>query len=151
MVAERLVASLRSLHGLVDIASKAESTRSGGTLDEAPDQSAKEILRGSLVEQVFPAEYDAAGLSTTETDPESEPIVADGRALEKACGYFWRGSVLRSGPRGSRLENGETLKRTLVTVKRTLAIGSSSVNCTTILRAVLVVVLESCERYFDRV
>ena len=71
---------------MVDIASKAEATRSGGTLDEAPDQSAKEILRGSLVEQVFPAEYDAAGLSTTETDPESEPIVADVRALEKACG-----------------------------------------------------------------
>ena len=58
-------------------------------LDEAPDQSAKEILCGSLVEQVVPAEYDVAELSTTETDSESEPSVADGRdssALEKACG-----------------------------------------------------------------
>ena len=58
---------------MVDVASKAESTRSGGTLDEAPDQFAKEILRGSLVEQ------DVAELSTTETDPESEPSVTDAR------------------------------------------------------------------------
>ena len=58
-------------------------------LDEALDQSAKEILRGSLVEEVVPAEYDVAELSTTETDPESEPSVADARdssAVEKACG-----------------------------------------------------------------
>ena len=74
---------------MVDVASKAESTRSGGTLDEAADQSAKEILRGSLVEQVVPADHDTL-------------------ALER-------------------------------------------VNCTIILRAVPVVVLESCERYFDSV
>ena len=67
---------------MVDVASKAESTRSGGTRDEAPDQSAKEILRGSLVEQVVLAEYDVAELSTTETDPESEPSVADARAVD---------------------------------------------------------------------
>ena len=58
-------------------------------LDETLDQSAKEILRGSLVEQDVPAEYDVAELSTTETDAESEPSVADARdssAVEKACG-----------------------------------------------------------------
>ena len=70
----------------MDVASKSESTQSGGTLDEAPDQSAKGILRGSLVEQVVPAEYDVAELSTTETDAESEPSVVDARAVEKACG-----------------------------------------------------------------
>ena len=60
-------------------------------LDEAPDQSAKKILRDSSVDQVVPAEYDVAELSTTETDPESEPSVADARdssAVEKACGTF---------------------------------------------------------------
>ena len=102
---------------MVDVASKAESTRSGGTLDEASDHSAKEILRGSLVEQVVSAEYDVAWLSTTETKPESKPSVADARAVEKACGT--------SGEEASCAENGETLKRTLVTVKRTLAVGSS--------------------------
>ena len=64
---------------MADVASKEESTRPGGTLDKAPDQSAKEILRGSLEEQVVPAEYDVAELSTTETDSESDPSVADAR------------------------------------------------------------------------
>ena len=54
---------------MVGVASKAESTRPGGTLDEALDQSAEEIFRGSLVEQVVPAEHDVAELSTTETTP----------------------------------------------------------------------------------
>ena len=64
-------------------------------LDEAPDQSAKEILRGSLVEQVVPAEYGVAELSTTETDPESEPSVPDARdssAVEEACGTSGEGA-----------------------------------------------------------
>ena len=39
--------------------------------------------------RVVSAEYDVAELSATETDPESEPSVADAcdsSALEKACG-----------------------------------------------------------------
>ena len=56
-------------------------------LDKAPEQSAKEILRGSLVDQVVPAECYVAELSTSETDPKTESSVADARdssAVEEA-------------------------------------------------------------------
>ena len=74
MAAERLVASLRSLHGWWTLLPK----QSRDDLVAASGRCL-EILRGSLCDQVVPAEYDVAELSTTETDPESEPSVADAR------------------------------------------------------------------------
>ena len=86
---ERLVASLRSLHGRWTLLPKqSRHDLEGQPLDgAAPYQSAKEILHGSLVDQVFPAEYDVAELSTSETDPKTESSVADARdssAVENA-------------------------------------------------------------------
>ena len=70
-------------------------------------------MRGSLVDQVVPAECYVAELSTSETDPTSESSVADARdssAVERA-----------HEEADSKTE--KHVKRTLVTVKRTLAIG----------------------------
>ena len=78
MVAERLVAILRSLHGWWTLLPK--QSRREQPLDEAADQSAKEILRGSLVEQVAPAEYDVA--ETTELTPNRSQASPAERALK---------------------------------------------------------------------
>ena len=103
-------------------------------------------LRGSLVEQVVPAVYDVDELSTTETDPESEPSVADApdpSPVETACGA----SVARERraqwtTRKPTRDVGDGEER----CREVVSGQEERVNCTTILRAFLVVVLESCER-----
>ena len=74
-----------------------------------------------VVEQVVvPAEYDVAELSTTETDPESEPSAADARdssAVEKACGTL--------GEEASRAVETLAIGRSSADRRRELTIQSS--------------------------
>ena len=131
----------------MDVACKAESTRSGGTRDEAPDQSAQEILSGSLVEQVVPAEYDVAQLSTTETDPESEPSVADARAVEKA----WQWTTRKPTRKRRNPETDVGGIEEDIGYREVVSGQDDRVNYKIILRAVPDVVLETCQHYFHSV
>ena len=144
---------------MVDVTSKAESTRSGGTLDEAPDQSAKEILRVLWLSSLSQLSMMLPSCLRQRLTPNRSQML-----LMPVSRLPWKKRVVplakkryaqwttRKPTRKRRTPETDVCDSEEDIGYREFVSGQEERgNCTTILRAVPVVVLVSCERYFDSV